>query len=101
LNTEPPSEAARATEEIYLEMLGAENRTAPPEPYNLLLTRDWMLYVPRRLEKYGSISVNALGFAGSLLARDEGELEVIRNRGPLAILADVGVRPAEFGRDSK
>ncbi len=62
-----------------------------PKPYNLLVTRRWMLFVPRAVERHGSISVNALGFAGSLLARDEDELEVIRNRGPLRILEAVGV----------
>jgi ATP adenylyltransferase len=91
---QPPSEAARATEEIYLEMLRGCVESGRPKPYNLLVTRDWMLYVPRSVEKYGPISVNALGFAGSLLARDEEELELIRERGPLGILADVGVARA-------
>jgi ATP adenylyltransferase len=51
-----------------------------------------MLLVPRSVEHYESISVNALGFAGSLLARDERELELIRERGPLGVLEDVGRR---------
>jgi len=38
----------------------------PQAPYNLLATRRWMLVVPRRQERYEKISVNALGFAGSL-----------------------------------
>lgn len=88
-----PSEAARATEEIYLEMLRGWDASETPDPYNLLVTREWMLFVPRSVEFHGSISVNALGFAGSLLARDEEELGVIRKRGPLGILEDVGVRP--------
>ena len=90
LNSTAPSEAARATEAIYLQMLEGWVDSHSPHPYNLLVTRDWMLFVPRSEEMHGSISVNALGFAGSLLARDEGELEAIRKRGPMGILEDVG-----------
>jgi len=62
-------------------------------PYNLLVTADWMLVVPRRLEHAGPISVNALGYAGSLFARDAAELALIREEGPLRILAEVGFHP--------
>jgi len=68
---------------------GTEFQSAP---YNLLVTPDWMLVVPRRLEHAGPISVNALGYAGSLFARDAVELELIRRKGPLRILAEVGFR---------
>ena len=92
LGSLPPSEAASATQEIYLEMFRGWDNSATPDPYNLLVTKEWMLFVPRSAEMFGSISVNALGFAGSLLARDEKELGVIRERGPLGILEDVGVK---------
>jgi ATP adenylyltransferase len=91
LSQASPSEAARATEAIYLEMLEGRVESNKPHPYNLLVTREWMLFVPRSVEKHESISVNALGFAGSLLARDDGELDLIRKRGPMGILVDVGV----------
>jgi ATP adenylyltransferase len=83
-------EAGREIEQVYLEMLRHVDGAETPGPYNLLATRGWMLLVPRSVEHYGSISVNALGFAGSLLARDERELELIRARGPLGVLEDVG-----------
>lgn len=91
LNSAAPSEAARATEAIYLEMLEGWVESLAPRPYNLLVTRDWMLFAPRSVEMHGSISVNALGFAGSLLARDEEELDAIRRQGFMGILEDVGV----------
>ncbi len=72
-------------------MLKAVGRGGEPGPYNLLVTRDWMLLVPRSAEAYESISVNALGFAGSLLVRDERELELVCERGPMAVLREVGV----------
>ena len=60
--------------------------TSPVEPYNLLVTRRWMMLVPRRRERWQGISVNALGYAGALLARDEEEREVIGQAGPMRIL---------------
>lgn len=86
-------EAAQHTEELYRQMLRQVDHEEEPGPYNLLTTRDWLLLVPRSVEMYESISVNALGFAGSFLARDERELELIRHRGPLRILEEVGRNP--------
>lgn len=86
-----PQKAAAATASLYTDMLRAASCEAGSSPYNLLVTRDWMLIVPRSAEKYQSISVNSLGFAGSLLARNEGELQLIRDVGPMSILAAVAV----------
>jgi len=60
-------------------------------PYNLLLTRQWMLLVPRSCERYASISVNALGFAGSLFVKDRTQLERVREVGPMRLLREVAV----------
>jgi ATP adenylyltransferase len=62
-------------------------------PYNLLVTDDWMLFVPRAREAWEGIAVNALGFAGALLVRDRAELERLRAAGPLAVLRGVGLPP--------
>jgi ATP adenylyltransferase len=59
--------------------------------YNLLATRRWMLIVPRQCDAVEGISVNGLGFAGHLLARDRTQADFIRQRGPLDILRRVGV----------
>lgn len=58
-------------------------------PYNLLATRDWMLLVPRTRESAYDISINALGFAGSLFVRDEQQLRIVQRSGPLALLRAV------------
>lgn len=63
----------------------------PAGPYNLLATRRWMLVVPRRQEHYQTISVNALGFAGSLYVRNSTELELVRRGGPMNVLRAVAV----------
>ncbi len=60
-------------------------------PYNLLVTRDWLLVVPRAREHAEGISINALGFAGSLFVRDAAALARLRAMGPMRALATVGV----------
>ncbi|MCK7580390.1 MAG: hypothetical protein MZV65_35265 [Chromatiales bacterium] len=59
-------------------------------PYNLLFTRDWLLLVPRCREDFEGISVNALGFAGSLFVKDRAQLAKLRHWGPMAALRAVG-----------
>ena len=63
----------------------------PLGPYNLLIARGWMLLVPRTRERFGTISVNALGFAGSLFVRDAAEMDALRAAGPMSALRAVAV----------
>lgn len=58
-------------------------------PYNLLVTRDWLLLVPRRQEEFAGISINALGFVGSLFVRNRAQLDTLKSRGPMAVLRAV------------
>ncbi|MGD8441136.1 MAG: hypothetical protein PVG53_11405, partial [Holophagae bacterium] len=58
-------------------------------PYNMLVTRRWMLLVPRCREFWSRVSINALGFAGSLLVRDRSELDTLSAVGPLTALRSV------------
>ncbi len=60
-------------------------------PYNLLFTRQWMLLVPRSREFFESISVNALGFAGALLARNPEEMGLIEKKGGMEILKHAAI----------
>jgi ATP adenylyltransferase len=60
-------------------------------PYNLLVTRDWLLVVPRSREFADGISINALGYAGSLFVRNDEELARLRSVGPMRVLASVSV----------
>jgi ATP adenylyltransferase len=59
--------------------------------YNLLLTRQWMMLVPRRLECFDGISLNALAFAGAFLVRDQRELAALRDSGPMTALSHVAM----------
>ncbi len=90
-----PSDAAQL-HELYLQMLAAAGLSTEAAtrvaPYNLLLTRRWMLVVPRSREHFGPVSVNALGFAGSLFVRGEAQMDALRSVGPMAALAAVTAR---------
>ncbi len=93
--------AAHRLEELYAAQLAAigvvdedvpraaNDETVRPAPYNLLVTRRWMLAAPRSRERFGTISINALGFAGSLFVRDEDELQDLREAGPMRALKAV------------
>jgi ATP adenylyltransferase len=91
--TRSPDTAAGPTLACYLAMLRdlglLGHDSSRPGPYNLLATRDWMLVVPRAAEHVGSISINALGFAGSIFVRDRDELDLVERVGPMTMLERV------------
>jgi ATP adenylyltransferase len=89
-----PRQAAAATLERYHRLLAATGLSIDqpqPAPYNLLATRQWMLLVPRLRESFEAVSINALGYAGALLVRQESQAQVIREQGPLTVLRQVAV----------
>jgi ATP adenylyltransferase len=61
----------------------------PAGAYNLLVRRRWMLVVPRARACFGTIPVNALGFAGSLFVPSRADLELARAIGPMQVLRGV------------
>jgi ATP adenylyltransferase len=63
----------------------------PAMAYNLLLTRRWMLIVPRSRETVNGIGVNALGYAGSLFVRDTSEMARVAHAGPLRLITEAAV----------
>lgn len=93
-----PAEAERAFT-LYAEMLETIGMSTPsPDsqvkqsgPYCLLVTREWMLLVPRSQEFFEGISVNSLGFAGALLVRNAEQLERVKEKGPLTVLKAVSI----------
>jgi ATP adenylyltransferase len=68
-----------------------EGATEPPTvSHNLVMTRLFMMAVPRRREGDGPVSCNAMAFAGSFFVRSAEELAHVRAAGPMHILAAVG-----------
>ncbi|MGF1569660.1 MAG: DUF4922 domain-containing protein [Nodosilinea sp.] len=70
--------------------LGIDIARSPQDfPYNLLIMRGWIMAVRRRQEDYQSIPVNSLGFAGSLLVKNQEQLDLLKAIGPMTILKNV------------
>ena len=65
---------------------GSHGLTAP---YNLLMTRKWMLVVPRAHACFQNILVDALGFVGMFLVKDRPQLATLRRFGPMTALQHV------------
>jgi sulfate adenylyltransferase (ADP) / ATP adenylyltransferase len=87
-----PFTAGEATLKLYRSLLEAVGLdTMPLGAYNLLMTREWMLIVPRSHEHFHTISVNSLGFAGALLVRNAAEMQLLKHEGPMTILKSVAV----------
>jgi ATP adenylyltransferase len=86
----PVPEAAASLVGLYGRMVDCLD--VADRPYNLMLTRRWMAIVPREIEHFESISVNALGFAGSILVRDPHELQLVKKVGPMTVLRRVARR---------
>ena len=90
----PHNMAAKTLQQMYrlmLQQVGMNpfterEETLQTRPYNLLFTREWMLLVPRSKEFFESISVNALGFAGAMLARNPEEMDLIQKKGGMEVL---------------
>jgi ATP adenylyltransferase len=78
------------TYQQLLSHLGCDRQTSPLAfPYNLLITRDWMVLVHRSQDNYQSIPVNSLGFAGSLLVKNQDQLALLKSLGPMTVLKNV------------
>ncbi|MBD2346130.1 ATP adenylyltransferase family protein [Anabaena subtropica] len=87
---------AKATLETYYKLLravglGVGDDNGKIDAYNLLVTREWMLIVPRSQEHFQSISVNSLGFAGALLVKNDSEMQLLKQHGPMTILKEVAM----------
>jgi ATP adenylyltransferase len=91
-----PLEIAPILLEKYQQLLDKTDldpqKSGKPAPYNLLMTREWMMVIPRSKESYKNISINSLGFAGALLVRDAEQMEQLKQIGPLTFLQKVGIK---------
>ena len=94
-----PGRAAKESLKLYSAMLKKVGMTAPAEagltrqsmPYCLLVTREWMILVPRSREHFEDISFNSLAFAGSLYVRDKQQLARLKAFGPMNALRSVTI----------
>lgn len=89
LYTADPHTVAAAYRAMLIAASVWDGGDAPPRPYNWLATREWMLVAPRSAETVGGMTVNGLGFAGSLLVRNPDQLAWLQAFGPLCALRAV------------
>jgi ATP adenylyltransferase len=95
--TNPEKDSGASLHACYRQLLHAAGLSvdasagshASTAPYNLLMTRRWMLLVPRSRECFEGISINALGFAGAFLVKDAHQLATLRRFGPMTALRQV------------
>jgi len=94
-----PERLAQETFNLYSALLensglntpDASRLTLQSMPYCLLVTREWMLLVPRSKEHFEDISFNSLAFAGSLFVQDRQQLERLKAFGPMNALRSVTI----------
>jgi len=90
-----PADCAGEAQSVYHALwrrLGYESGGIhQPVPYNLLVTRQWMWLVPRRCDSADGLAVNALGFAGAMLVRDEAGFARLTRLSPMHLLATTGL----------
>ncbi|MEA5417660.1 phosphorylase [Spirulina sp. CCNP1310] len=65
--------------------------TRQTAPYNWLMTRRWMVVIPRSQDEYAGISVNSLGFAGTLFVKNATQQQQLAQIGPLSLLTQVAI----------
>lgn len=96
-----PLSAATAMLDCYhtlLEEVGftlERNCQKQPGSYNFLATKNWLLIIPRDRESSHGISVNSLGFAGSLFVKNQNSLELLKKLSPIQLLSDVAISNEE------
>lgn len=66
-------------------------------PHNFILTKRWMMVVPRRAAYFQGISTNAAGMVGTVFLWNQDQLEAWKEIGPMNILAALGLPVASDG----
>ena len=91
LPLERSGDFAGELDRLYREAMAQLQLYGPTEEadthaYNLLMTRDWFLLVPRVAEMVNGLSFNAMAFGGYLLVRSEEQLAWVKEVGLAHIL---------------
>ena len=60
------------------------------DSYNMLLTKDYMMVIPRHAEHIESVGANAMGFAGSFFLGTQAEIDDLKRLGPSKVLGALG-----------
>lgn len=86
-----PESGANTILSIYQALLlAASPKGVAPQSYNVILSKQYMVLVPRQQERIDAIAVNALAFAGTILISSKAGLQDVKDKGPFAVLAATG-----------
>lgn len=72
------------------EALGIDS-TEDACPHKFILTKRWMMVVPRRTDKFHDLTANAAGMVGSVFLWRQDQLEAWKEIGPMNVLAGRGL----------
>lgn len=87
---EAPEEFRRRLFLVYLKCRAQAGVQSPNASFNLLFGHNWMLFVPRRAEKFaGTVSLNSLAFVGSFVTGSAEKFQVLRRSKPSDIFGEV------------
>ena len=84
-------ESARYLELNYRQCLHRLENPTGKEPYNLVITKEWIFMVNRSRPTTGQLMINSLGFMGLFLGENQAQINDINERKPLEILTQVAV----------
>ena len=74
---------------MTLDLGDIKTEQPPLAPYNVLLTPEWMAVIRRKQERASGFSLNALAFAGYLLATQNSDLDWLKRNGGERLLQEV------------
>ncbi|EHA1079738.1 phosphorylase [Photobacterium damselae] len=69
-----------------MKLFGSEENNNKCKPYNILLTRHWMLVIPRSRNCIEDIFANGMNYSGRFLVKNAEQLEWLKTHGLLNLL---------------
>jgi len=104
-DTYPSDRLEMIISDVFLQLIDLTISTIRHHPdypvgspsYNVIITLEYMHIIPRRQDSHvlketgEKVNINALGFAGMLLAKSEQEVDVLKREGISKILRGVGL----------
>lgn len=65
------------------------------DSYNILLTREYCIVIPRSSDDISGVGCNAMGYAGSFFLASKEEIEQVKRLGPSHVLQNLGFANGE------
>ncbi|CAI7648632.1 unnamed protein product [Penicillium pancosmium] len=99
---EPPEGRVKTSQqlmEVYLWLLQQTREVLKinegPCPHNWILTKRWMVIIPRQHKEYRGLSANSPGMVGSVYIANQGQFDAWKEAGPQRVLAGLGLPRVE------